>query len=60
MAIYYMYFPSLTCEIKCGTVTLDIANRQDAHSMTLAVPGIVELFRAVKSKDEVNRKILAF
>ncbi len=28
--------------------------------MTLAVQGIVELFRAVKREDEVNRKILAF
>jgi hypothetical protein len=28
--------------------------------MTLAVRGIVELFRAVKREDEVNRKILAF
>ncbi|KAJ4286032.1 hypothetical protein N0V88_008147, partial [Collariella sp. IMI 366227] len=34
--------------------------RQNAHSMTLAVRGIVELFRAVKREDEVNRKILAF
>ncbi len=28
--------------------------------MTLAVRGIVELFRAVEREDEVNRKILAF
>jgi len=28
--------------------------------MTLAVRSIVELFRAVKREDEVNRKILAF
>jgi hypothetical protein len=28
--------------------------------MTLAVRGIVKLFRAVKREDEVNRKILAF
>ncbi len=39
---------------------LDIADRQNAHSMTLAVRGIVELFRAVKREDEVNWKILAF
>jgi hypothetical protein len=59
VATYYMYFPFLTCEVKSGAAALDIADRQNAHSMILAVPGIVELFRAVKSKDEVNRKILA-
>ncbi|KAK4652846.1 hypothetical protein QC762_0077390 [Podospora pseudocomata] len=37
-----------------------IADRQNAHSMTLAVRAIVELFRAVKREDEVNREILAF
>ncbi|KAK4149055.1 hypothetical protein C8A00DRAFT_19220 [Chaetomidium leptoderma] len=60
MATYYMYFPFLTCEVKCGAAALDIADRQNAHSMTLAVRGIVELFRAVKREDEVNQKILAF
>ncbi|KAL2131237.1 hypothetical protein VTI74DRAFT_5388 [Chaetomium olivicolor] len=60
MGTYYMYFPFLTCEVKCGAAALDIADRQNAHSMTLAVRGIVELFRAVKREDEVNRKILAF
>lgn len=60
MATYYMYFPFLTCEVKCGAAALDIADRQNAHSMTLAVRGVVELFRAVKREDEVNRKILAF
>ncbi|OTA01259.1 hypothetical protein A9Z42_0015710 [Trichoderma parareesei] len=44
MATYYMYFPFLTCEVKCGAAGLDIADRQNAHSMTLAVRGIVELF----------------
>ncbi|KAK4182672.1 hypothetical protein QBC35DRAFT_457060 [Podospora australis] len=60
MATYYMYFPFLACEVKCGAAALDIADRQNAHSMTLAVRGIVELFRAVEREDEVNRKILAF
>jgi hypothetical protein len=43
MATYYMYFPFLTCEVKCGAAALDIADRQNAHSMTLAVRAIVEL-----------------
>ena len=60
MATYYMYFPFLTYKVKCSAAALDIADRQNAHSMTLAVRGIVELFRAVKREDEVNRKILAF
>lgn len=29
-ATYYMYFPFLTCEVKCGAVALDIVNRQNA------------------------------
>ncbi|PHH67711.1 hypothetical protein CDD82_1181 [Ophiocordyceps australis] len=60
MSTYSMYFPFLTCEVKCGAAALDIADRQNAHSMTLAVRGIVKLFRAVNLEDEVNRKILAF
>ncbi|KAK3336927.1 hypothetical protein B0T19DRAFT_350815 [Cercophora scortea] len=60
MSTYYMYFPFLTCEVKCGIAALDTADRQNAHSMTLAVRGIAELFRVLGREDEVNRKILAF
>ncbi|KAF2756348.1 hypothetical protein EJ05DRAFT_487261 [Pseudovirgaria hyperparasitica] len=60
IATFYMYFPFLTCEVKCGAAALDIADRQNAHSMTLAVRGIVELFRLVKREKELNRQILAF
>ncbi|KAK3368555.1 hypothetical protein B0H63DRAFT_534826, partial [Podospora didyma] len=49
-----------TCEVKCSAAAFDTADRQNAHSMTLAVRGIVELFRAVKREDDVNGKILAF
>ena len=55
-----MYLPFLTCEVKCGIAALDIADRQNAHSMTLAVRGIVELFRLVKRENELHREILAF
>ena len=51
---------SLTCEVKCGAAALDVADRQNAHSMTLAVRGIVELFRLVKREKELHREILAF
>ena len=60
MATYYMYFPFLTCEVKCGAAALDIADRQNAHSMTLAVRAIVELFRLAGRETEVHREILAF
>jgi hypothetical protein len=60
MGIYYMYFPFLACEVKCGATALDVADRQNAHSMTLAVRAIVELFRLVKREKELHREILAF
>ena len=60
VATYRMYFPFLTCEVKCGAAGLDIADRQNAHSMTLAVRGVVELFRLVKREKELHQEILAF
>lgn len=60
MATYSMCFPFLTCEVKCSGGGLDIADRQNAHSMTLAVRAVVELFRVVGRQDEIDRQILAF
>lgn len=60
MATYAMYFPFLTCEVKCGTAGLDVADRQNAHSMAIAVRAVTELFRAVNREGEVHRQILAF
>ncbi|MCJ1243651.1 hypothetical protein MMC30_000848 [Trapelia coarctata] len=60
VATYQMYFPFFTCEVKCGAAALDIADRQNAHSMTLAVRGIVELYKAVKREKELHREIIAF
>ena len=60
VATYRMYFPFLTCEVKCGAAALDVADRQNAHSMTCAVRGIVEIYRAVKREKELQREILAF
>lgn len=59
-ATYYMYFPFLTCEAKCGITGLDIADRQNAHSMTLAVRGIVELFKLAERENELHRELLTF
>jgi hypothetical protein len=55
-----MYFPFLTCEMKCGSAALDVADRQNAHSMTIAVRAVVELFRYVKREKELHQEILAF
>ncbi|EQL31617.1 hypothetical protein, variant [Blastomyces dermatitidis ATCC 26199] len=60
MATFYMYFPFLTCEVKCGAAALDIADQQNAHSATIAVRATIELFKLVKREREVNREILAF
>ncbi len=55
-----MYFPFLICEVKCGAAALDIADRQNAYSMIIAVRGVVELFRLVKREKELYWEILAF
>ena len=60
MATSRMYFPFFTCEVKCGAAALDVADRQNAHSMTLAVRGVIELYKAVKREKELHREILAF
>jgi hypothetical protein len=60
MATYHMYFPFLTCKVKCGAAALDIANRQNAHSMTMLVRGVIKLFRLVKREKELHQEILGF
>ncbi|EEH41586.2 hypothetical protein PAAG_03149 [Paracoccidioides lutzii Pb01] len=42
------------------SVALEIADRQNAHSMTLSVRGVVKLFRLVKRKMELHQQILVF
>jgi len=54
IATWQMYFLFLTCEVKCGATALNIADRQNAHSMTLIIRGIVELFRLVKREKELH------
>ena len=60
MTTTQMYFPFLICEVKCDTAAFDIADYQNAHSMTVAVRTLVELFRLMKHEKELNQKILAF
>ena len=59
-ATYQIFFPFLTTEVKCGIGSVDIADNQNAHSMTVAVRGIVELYRAIGRATELHRKVLAF
>lgn len=60
MATYDMHFPFFACEVKCSATWLDVADRQNAHTMALATRGVVELFRLVKREEEINRQILSF
>ncbi|KAF2726803.1 hypothetical protein EJ04DRAFT_582451 [Polyplosphaeria fusca] len=59
-ATYYMHFPFLTKEVKTGTMGLGIADNQNAHSMTIAVRAVVELFKLVGRENELHREVVAF
>lgn len=60
MTTTWMYFPFFTCEMKCDVATFDVVDRQNAHSMTVVVRNIVELYKAVKREKELHRNILVF
>jgi hypothetical protein len=53
ISIYYIYFPFLICEVKCSVVALDVADRQNAYNITIAIRGIVELFKLIKREKEL-------
>jgi hypothetical protein len=55
-----MYFLFLTCEIKCGAAVLNIADRQNAYNIIIAVRDIVELFKFIKRKKKFYREIFVF
>ncbi|KAL7921194.1 hypothetical protein ACQKWADRAFT_296512 [Trichoderma austrokoningii] len=60
VATYRMYFPFYTSEVKCGGEGLDVADRQNAHNMAIAVRAVVALFEAVGREKELDGEILAF
>lgn len=60
MATYYMFFPFLAGEVKSGEAALNVADRQNAHSMAMAARAVFELFRLVGRESEVDRQILSF
>lgn len=55
-----MCFPFLTCEVKCGKQALDIADRPNANSMTIATRGKVELYRRAGRAAEIHRRVSSF
>ncbi|KAJ5547488.1 hypothetical protein N7513_004722 [Penicillium frequentans] len=55
-----MYFPYLTAEIKCGNQALDFADRQNMHSMCIALRAVISLCQAAGCTEEVHRRILGF
>ncbi|RDI78292.1 hypothetical protein Vi05172_g11703 [Venturia inaequalis] len=59
-ATYYMLFPFMTREVKRGNIGLDIADRQNAHSHTVALRGLVALFRLFGREQELHGKILTY
>ncbi|PYI09784.1 hypothetical protein BO78DRAFT_307399 [Aspergillus sclerotiicarbonarius CBS 121057] len=55
-----IYFPYLTGEVKCGLQALEIADRQNLHSMCVALRGLVHLSRMAGCVEAVHRRILGF
>jgi hypothetical protein len=59
-ATYDVYFPFLTSEVKCGASALDVADRQNANSQTVALRGLFELFRLVGRERELHEQVNGF
>lgn len=49
-----MYFPYLTAEVKYGNQALEIADRQNMHSMCIALRAVVSLCQAAGCAEEVQ------
>jgi hypothetical protein len=61
-----MFFPFLMCEVKCGREGLDMADRQNMHSSSVAVRALLRIkqkadkYRLEKKIDSLNRQVLVF
>ncbi|KAF2014574.1 hypothetical protein BU24DRAFT_451576 [Aaosphaeria arxii CBS 175.79] len=55
-----MYFPFLTCEIKGQEASLDVADRQNTHSQTVALKGLFQLFEMVGREKDLHREVCGF
>lgn len=57
---YQMYFPFLTCEVKCGDGGLDVADRQNAYAQSIILRGLYSLFQLVGREKELHQQINGF
>lgn len=54
------YFPYLTCEIKTDGEDLEIADRQNMHSMSIVLRSLVQLAEAAGNVERINRRVLGY
>ncbi|KAF7858903.1 hypothetical protein EAF04_008944 [Stromatinia cepivora] len=57
---YYMFFPFITCEVKRSSNATEIADRQNAHSQTVALRSLVELYSLSNRQQELHGRILTY
>jgi hypothetical protein len=55
-----IFFPFFTSEVKCGAIGLDVADRQNLHSQTVAIRGLIQLFRIAGREHQLHREIGGF
>jgi hypothetical protein len=61
-----MYFPFLMCEVKCGREGLDMADRQNMHSCSVAIRALLRIeqeadkYRPEKKMESLNGQVLVF
>ena len=60
VACHGTLFPFFTAEVKCGKEALDIADRANTNSMTIALRAVVELYRQAGEVMKVHRQTLGF
>ena len=60
VACHGTLFPFFTAEVKCGKEALDIADRANTNSMTIALRAVVELYRQAGEVTKVHRQTLGF
>lgn len=59
-ARYGMLFPFFTAEVKCCKEALEIADRANTNSMTIALRAVVEVYRQANMVTAIHRKTLGF
>jgi len=54
MSMYYMYFPFLTYEVKCGAAALDVADRQNESVQLLMTCRSIRILRSRSNPSQGN------